>query len=92
MAIRTSSPTETTSLSDQEWAKAYCGPAHGYTWRRETASSWPPRIVLTSRSGPYEYRLVHDLRAHRPARDHLGNTLYMPAHRGNAQRRRNTTA
>ena len=66
------------SPTDAERARAYCGPAHGHTWLLESGSSWPPRIMLVSQDGPHEYRLIHDLRAHRPARDHLGNTLYMP--------------
>jgi hypothetical protein len=82
------SPTDTAA----EWAKAYCGPAHGLTWQRQGPTSWPPRIVLASRAGPQEYRLVHDPRAHRPARDHLGNTLYMPVPRSSDRAGWSTTA
>ena len=65
------------SPTDAEGARAYCGPAHGHTWLLESGSSWPPRTMLVSQDRPREYRLIHDLRAHRPARDHLGHTLYM---------------
>lgn len=63
---------------DPRWAKACCGPAHGHTWRRDEPSAWPLVVLLDSHVGPQEYRVVHDLRARRPARDEFGNTLYMP--------------
>lgn len=69
----------TTTLRPTDgWARAYCGPAHGRTWLRAGPEAWPACVVLGSPAGPQEYRLVHDPRSHRPARDHLGNTLYMP--------------
>lgn len=75
-----------------EWARAGCGPAHGQTWRRTAAETWPPRIVLVSSSGLREYGLVHDLRAHRPARDHHGSTLFVPtAGRGDRAARGGST-
>lgn len=80
------------SSADAGRARAYCGPAHGHTWLLEGGSSWPPRIMLGSRDGPHEYRLVHDLRSHRPARDHLGNTLYMPVLPGRDRDGRSSTA
>ena len=80
------------SPTDAERARAYCGPAHGHTWLLESGSPWPRRITLVSQDGPHGYRLIHDLRAHRPARDHLGNTLYMPVIPGRDRVGRTTTA
>lgn len=68
-------------VATAEWARACCGPAHGRTWLREDTAAWPTRVVLASRAGPQEYRLVLARRTHRPARDHLGTTLYVPVSR-----------
>ncbi|MFG1815505.1 hypothetical protein ACGFIF_17185 [Kribbella sp. NPDC049174] len=55
--------------------RAYGGPAHGQTWPVDDDN--PPE-ALESVSGGCTYRLIHHPRTHLPARDHLGNYLYMP--------------
>jgi hypothetical protein len=61
-------------------AKAYCGPAHGQGWTISGEGQIPERVVLAATGGVHDYQLVHDTRLRRPARDHHGNYLYMPAH------------
>lgn len=61
----------------RELARAYCGPSHGLCWALDSAA--PPRAVdIGSGKHRVTYRLVHNPRTRRPARDYLGNYLYMP--------------
>jgi len=60
------------------YAKAYCGPAHGQSWSFDAEQPPPERVDLGAADEVHSYRLVHDPRQHRPARDHHGNYLYMP--------------
>jgi hypothetical protein len=65
-------------------ARAYCGPAHGQGWTISGEGQIPERVALAATGGVHHYQLVHDPRLRRPARDHHGNYLYMPAHSGRA--------
>ncbi len=65
-------------------AKAYCGPAHGQSWVIDDVHSLPEQLDLEFDGAVHVYRLVHDPRAGRPARDHSGNYLYMPVSYGGA--------
>jgi hypothetical protein len=67
----------TTSLTSRSTAvaRAYGGPAHGRCWPIEDQD--PPAEVAIVPDGP-SYRLIHHPRTHQPAKDHLGNYLYMP--------------
>ncbi len=60
-------------------AKAYCGPAHGQSWSTDSGRPLPLQVHLDVAGWAYCYQLVRDLRLRRPARDHHGNYLYMPA-------------
>jgi hypothetical protein len=64
-------------LESPDCAVAYCGPAHGQTWTHPDTADWPPEIMLSSGGLEYPYRLIHDVRARRLARDHSGNVLYV---------------
>lgn len=59
-------------------ARAYCGPAHGRRWELRAAAAPPSVVELTGGGQRVRYRLVHHPRTRQPARDHLGNFLYMP--------------
>ena len=67
-------------------ARAYGGPAHGRWWAVPSAAAPPDTVVLEDDAAPGDaatpYVLVHHPRSHRPARDHLGNYLYMPVRYG----------
>jgi hypothetical protein len=63
-------------------AKAYCGPAHGRGWTIIGEHTLPERVVLDAAGGVHSYRLVHDLRLRRAARDQHGDYLYMPVRSG----------
>lgn len=65
-------------LIDQRSARAYCGPAHGISWR--VSSDEQPAASVSVRVGGEQlsYRLVVHSLTRRPARDLLGNYLYMP--------------
>jgi len=59
-------------------ARAYCGPAHGRSWPLvEEAGAPAPTTTLAADGQVMRYRLVLHPRTRRPARDHLGNYLYM---------------
>jgi len=60
-------------------AKAYCGPAHGQSWNTDNGRPLPLQVHLDVAGRAHCYQLVRDLRMRRPARDHHGNYLYMPA-------------
>ncbi|WP_209313824.1 transaldolase [Blastococcus sp. TF02A-35] len=58
-------------------ARAYSGPAHGQQW--QVIDPEPPAWVeLPVGAASALYRLVRQPRSHRPARDQLGNYLYVP--------------
>jgi hypothetical protein len=69
-------------------ARAYGGPAHGRWWALPSAAAPPDKVVLGDEASLDDegtataYVLVHHPRSHRPARDHLGNYLYMPVRYG----------
>lgn len=56
-------------------ARAYGGPAHGQCW--PIADDDPPDELDVAPDSPI-YRLIHHPGTHEPAKDHLGNYLYMP--------------
>lgn len=80
----TMNPLRTVSVPGSEQreisvrAKACCGPAHGQSWDVDVNHPIPERVNLHTAGQRHCYRLVRDLRALRPARDHDGNYLYMP--------------
>ena len=57
--------------------RAYCGPAHGQHWSVDPVEP-PPWVELPTGSTSSLYRLVRHPRTGRPARDYLGNLLYVP--------------
>lgn len=63
---------------DQRCARAYCGPAHGVSWA--VADHQPPAtaVHLLVAGEELEYQLVRHPLTRQPARDRLGNYLYMP--------------
>lgn len=58
-------------------ARAYSGPAHGQQWP-VTDHEPPAWVELPIGAGSVLYRLVRQPRSRRPARDQLGNYLYVP--------------
>lgn len=58
-------------------ARAYCGPAHGQQWTVDPGLP-PARVELPVGASSCHYRLVRQRRSGRPARDELGNLLYVP--------------
>jgi hypothetical protein len=59
-------------------ARAYCGPAHGHCWTVDTDVELQPVVWLRSGTQPAAYRVTLDPVTRRPARDRLGNAVYMP--------------
>lgn len=59
-------------------ARAYCGPAHGTSWAVDMAAPPPRTVDLGVGAERTSYQLVQDPQTRRPARDQLGNYLYMP--------------
>lgn len=58
-------------------ARAYCGPAHGQCWTVDAEVELQPVVWLGgAESAPYHVTL--DPATRRPARDRLGNVVYMP--------------
>jgi len=82
MTLQATSWASTTSaapaLPQHGGARAYCGPAHGLSWG--IAGDGPPPAVVELDTGArlVRYRLVRQPRNRQPARDHLGNYLYVP--------------
>ena len=69
-------PTVVVAPLDLKSARAYCGPAHGYSW---DVSGAPPRLVSLRVGGDvWSYRLVHSPDTGLPALDHRDNYLYVP--------------
>ena len=58
-------------------ARAYCGAAHGAQWTVDPVEP-PPWVELPTGSSSSLYRLVRHPRTGRPARDYLGDLLYVP--------------
>jgi hypothetical protein len=72
------SGTLTQAISvDRCQARAYCGPAHGRSWTLSRETTPPGTVELTVGGQQFHYRLAYDPRTRRPARDHLGNYLYI---------------
>ena len=59
-------------------ARAYCGPAHGQSWGVDVEGSSPAVVELDAAAGRVRYRLVLQPGSGLPARDYLGNYLYVP--------------
>jgi hypothetical protein len=80
---RARSGAHSNCLVDHERARAYCGLAHGQQWSldpgdRLDAVVWLPAYDEHS----IAYCLVREHNSGRPARDYLGNLLYMPTREG----------
>ena len=58
-------------------ARAYGGPAHGQEWTVDPVEP-PPWVELHTGFSSSLYRLARHPRTGRPARDYLGNLLYVP--------------
>jgi hypothetical protein len=58
-------------------ARAYCGPAHGRLWPLTPGTTPPGTVDLMVDGHRALYRLVYSPRTRQPARDHLGNYLYI---------------
>jgi|SoiMetStandDraft_2_1073263.scaffolds.fasta_scaffold431802_1 hypothetical protein len=73
------SGAQTRAISvDQSQARAYCGPAHGRSWTLTRDTTPPGTVELMVGGQQFQYRLVYSPQTRQPARDHLGNYLYMP--------------
>lgn len=59
-------------------ARAYCGPAHGHAWPVDVQGPLLSVVWLGDPTDPTPYRLIMSRRPGRPARDHLGNYVYLP--------------
>lgn len=71
-------PTRVTAERGRgDFGRAYCGPAHGHRWALH-ARVPPQSVELGDDRTRVRYQLVHHPRTRKPARDHLGNYLYMP--------------
>jgi hypothetical protein len=59
-------------------ARAYCGPAHGRSWIVDTEIELQSVVWLEGGAGSAAYQVTFDPMTSRPARDRLGNFVYMP--------------
>jgi hypothetical protein len=59
-------------------ARAYCGPAHGRCWTFDADVKLQPVLWLADGTGSAPYRVALDPATRRPARDRLGNVMYLP--------------
>jgi hypothetical protein len=59
-------------------ARAYCGPAHGQHWIIDSDIEFPAVVWLEGLTEAAAYRLARNPATRRPARDRLGNVVYMP--------------
>ena len=72
------SGAQTRAISvDQSQARAYCGPAHGRSWTLSPDTTPPATVELRVGGQHFHYRLVYNPLTRRPAKDHLGNYLYI---------------
>jgi hypothetical protein len=71
-------PTKAISV-DGGQARAYCGPAHGRSWTLTRDTTPPGTVELMVGGQQFHYRLVYNPRTRQPAKDHLGNYLYIAA-------------
>lgn len=62
----------------EDHCRAYGGPAHGYSWLLAPAAAPLAAVDVVAGHRVVTYRLIHHPHTHLPARDHLGNYLYMP--------------
>jgi hypothetical protein len=60
-------------------ARAYCGQAHGRVWLVDPSVGPEAIVWLPNGVGLSPYRVVLQPKTSRPARDHLGNYVYLPA-------------
>jgi hypothetical protein len=73
-----SSGTPTQAIAvDSSQARAYCGPAHGRSWTLTRPSTPPETVELMVGGQQFHYRLAYNPLTRRPAKDHLGNYLYI---------------
>lgn len=75
--VASGTPTQSIPV-DSAHARAYCGPAHGRSWTLTRDSTPPGTVELMVGGQQFQYRLVYSPQTRQPARDHLGNYLYMP--------------
>jgi hypothetical protein len=59
-------------------ARAYCGPAHGQCWTVDTHIELESVVWLGGGGKSAAYHVTFDPVTRRPARDRLGNVVYMP--------------
>jgi hypothetical protein len=59
-------------------ARAYCGPAHGQCWTVDADIDLQLVVWLEGGEGSAAYQVTFDPLTRRPARDRLGNVVYMP--------------
>jgi hypothetical protein len=71
-----SAPTQALSV-DSARGRAYCGPAHGRSWTLTHETTPPETVELVVDGQQCHYRLAYNPLTRRPARDHLGNYLYV---------------
>ena len=62
---------------DSAYARAYCGPAHGRSWTLSPDTTPPATVELRVDGQQVHYRLAYNPLTRRPAKDHLGNYLYI---------------
>jgi len=78
LAITPTGCTARIPLTQSVPARAYGGSAHRLCWFVLAEQDAPSEIDLGLDGQAELYRLVHHPRTGRPARDHLGNLVYMP--------------
>jgi hypothetical protein len=69
-------PTQAIPL-DGGYARAYCGSAHGRSWTLSPDTTPPATVELRVGGQQFHYRLAYNPLTRRPAKDHLGNYLYI---------------
>jgi hypothetical protein len=72
-----SGPSTKAICVDSGQARAYCGPAHGRSWSLTRDTTPPGTVELMVGGQQFRYRLAYNPMTRRPARDHLGNYLYI---------------
>ena len=81
--FRTRSVAQPHCLGGTERARAYCGLAHGQEWSFDSGALLDTVVWLPAGEEPSTaYCLVLEHSSGLPARDYLGNLLYMPTREG----------